>query len=474
MSLENRFVKSLVPGLDEVIPGFPRGGLVVVSGMPGSGKTSLGMSFIYNGALMADEPGLYVSTYENKERFFENASSFGMDFRQLEKRGLFEFIPLPILKEAGIAESFNIVMERVESLGAKRLVVDSFTALKEGLESPHEARILLQNALHRVLEKFKCTTILIKERASASEDVGLEDYVADAVIHLETTLLEDRRIRILGFEKLRGGEIRHPRLCFTIYGGFRALPPTKTLEPGEQMDFSPPLDPPGGYTTGIPELDHELGGYPKGATVLMEIDPRLTPLNYHPIFLPTAASFIHKGRLVIGIPSGGVTVGLLMKAGKLYGLSEEKLLKQTVYLIESTASVEELPNIIRIDMKDCRRALREIVDHVIELTKKFREPSFIGIGVDRLVRLCGTDIAANILASTQDYVKHSEGLMILIAKPIEPRMIERLAPIADIHLRITRKHGCIIFYGIKPGTPVYALQIDPKSKTPLPEIIPIV
>ncbi|MEM2188089.1 MAG: ATPase domain-containing protein, partial [Nitrososphaerota archaeon] len=180
--MENRFVKSFVPGLDEVIPGFPRGGLVVVSGLPGSGKTSLGMSFIYNGAMLAGEPGLYVSTYENRERFLENAVSFGMDFRQLEERGLFEFISLPILKEAGIAESFNIVIERVESLGAKRLVIDSFTALREGFRSPHEARILLQNVLHRVLERLKCTTMLIKERASISEDIGFEDYVADAVI----------------------------------------------------------------------------------------------------------------------------------------------------------------------------------------------------------------------------------------------------------------------------------------------------
>jgi KaiC/GvpD/RAD55 family RecA-like ATPase len=474
LGAQGRFVKSFVPGLDDVILGFPRGGLILVSGLPGSGKTSLGMSFIYNGALKAGEPGIYVSTYESRERFIENARSFGMDFEKLEERGLFEFISLPVLMEVGVAESFNMVVERVEEMGARRLVIDSFTALRESFKSPHEARILLQSVLYRVLEKLRCTTMLIKERASAGEDVGFEDYVADAAIHLEATLLENRAIRILSFIKLRGGEIRHPKLCFTLSKGFRALPPTKPLKLREPISFSPPPDPPEGYTTGIPDLDREIGGYPKGATVLMEIDPRLTPRDYHSLFLPAAASFIHRGRFIIGIPSGGVTVESLMRAGKLYGVSEEKFLKHGVYFIETTAPMEELPNIIRFDTRDFNAAFRKVMDTAHELAKKFHEPPFIGVGVDRLVRLFGLNAAANLLAATQDYVRQSEALMIWLVKPIEPGIVERLAPIADMHIKITRRHGCVIFYGVKPGTPIYGLQIDPESRTPLPEIIPIV
>jgi KaiC/GvpD/RAD55 family RecA-like ATPase len=471
---QGRFVKSFVPGLDDVIPGFPRGGLILVSGLPGAGKTSLGMSFIYNGALKAGEPGIYVSTYEGEGRFLENAKSFGMDFVQLEERGLFEFISLPVLKEVGVAESFNIIVERAEEMGARRLVIDSFTALREGFKSPHEARILLQSVLYRVLERLECTTMLIKERASVGEDVGFEDYVADAAIHLEAALLENRMIRILSFIKLRGGEIRHPKLCFTLFRGFRALPPAKPLKPREPISFSPPPDPPEGYTTGIQELDREIGGYPKGATVLMEIDPRLTPRDYHQLFLPAAAGFIHKGRLVIGVPSGGVTVKTLMEAGKLYEVSDEKFLKHSIYFIEATAPVEELPNVIRVDAGNCDVAFRDVMDKGIELTKKFQEPLFVGVGVDRLVRLCGINTVANFLAEAQDYVKQSGGLMIWLAKPIEPGIIERLAPIADMHIKITRGFECIIFYGVKPETPLYALQTTPESKTPLPEIIPIV
>jgi len=63
------FVKTHIPGLDDVIPGFPEGGLILVPGKPGSGKTIMGMTFIYRGALEAGERGVYLSVYESRERF---------------------------------------------------------------------------------------------------------------------------------------------------------------------------------------------------------------------------------------------------------------------------------------------------------------------------------------------------------------------------------------------------------------------
>jgi len=81
------FVKTCVPGLDDVIPGFPEGGLILVSGKPGSGKTIMGMTIIYRGALEAGEPGIYVSVYESRERFLQLAKRLGMDFERLEEKG---------------------------------------------------------------------------------------------------------------------------------------------------------------------------------------------------------------------------------------------------------------------------------------------------------------------------------------------------------------------------------------------------
>jgi len=82
------FTRTGIPGLDDVILGFPEGSLILVSGKPGSGKTIMGMTFIYRGALEVGERGVYVSVYESKNRFLQLARRLGMDFEKLEEKGL--------------------------------------------------------------------------------------------------------------------------------------------------------------------------------------------------------------------------------------------------------------------------------------------------------------------------------------------------------------------------------------------------
>jgi len=63
--------------------------------------------------------------------------------------------------------------------------------------------------------------------------------------------------------------------------------------------------------------------------------------------------------------------------------------------------------------------------------------------------------------------------MFWLVKPIMPWIVERLAPIADMHLKITREHGCLLLYGIKPRTPLYAIQLKPDKTPPIPDLIPV-
>ncbi|MCF3653539.1 MAG: hypothetical protein L2C94_005210, partial [Aigarchaeota archaeon] len=228
------------------------------------------------------ERGVYVSVYESRERFLQFARRLGMDFERLEERGLFSHVWIPVTMEAGAATAISMILERVESIGAKRLVIDSITALRQQLKDPVEARIFLQTLLSRITESLKCTTILIKEGDPLTGPLDFEEYAADAVIRLEKGYFEDMPLRHLEILKLRGADIIFPRLVCTIHEGLRAISPTRPprLEkPARQAapETWPPPDPPGAYTTGIPDLDREIGGYPQGSTILFEIDPRLTP-----------------------------------------------------------------------------------------------------------------------------------------------------------------------------------------------------
>jgi hypothetical protein len=49
-----------------------------------------------------------------------------------------------------------------------------------------------------------------------------------------------------------------------------------------------------------------------------------------------------------------------------------------------------------------------------------------------------------------------------------------LSPMVDMHFRTVRKHGCILLYGKRPETPLYALQPDPEKNALIPKVTPIV
>lgn len=67
-------------------------------------------------------------------------------------------------------------------------------------------------------------------------------------------------------------------------------------------------------------------------------------------------------------------------------------------------------------------------------------------------------------------LKETGGLAMLVAKLVHPQLIRVLSPIADMHFKITKKHGCIILYGKKPETPLYAVQPDPEKSALIPKI----
>jgi len=379
MSSSKIFVKTHVPGLDEVISGFPEGGLVLVTGKPGAGKTIMAMTFIYRGALEAGERGVYVSVYESRERFLQLAGRLGMDFEKLEEKGLFSHVWIPVTMEAGAVTSINMILERVETVGAKRLVIDSFSALRQQFRDPGEARIFLQTLLSKIIERLGCTTLLIKEGEPLTGQLDFEEYVADAVLHLEKDYFEGRVMRRLEILKLRGTDLVFPQLVCTISNGLKVMLSARTLslvKPTQQVapESWVPSDPSGAYTTGIPDLDREIGGYPHGSTVLIEIDPKLTYPEYIMSFVPTIASFVLKGRHAIVIPSGGITPDLIKEINSYYGVTNQIFRERYHIFYEKDEELAKELNVHRFEPKDAEATGRIIAQYASRLIEKTGSP----------------------------------------------------------------------------------------------------
>ena len=318
-------IASGIPGVDELLGGLPEGELIIVAGGPGTGKTMFSAGFVYWGAVKYGQRGVYVSLAEDRETFLRNMRKIGYDFEKLEEKGLFKFLDILTLMEAGTAELLRMIIDETISFKAQRLVIDSLTAIAQGLSKPRELRVFLHTLFSKIMKEMRCTTILIEEVPFGEERIGygFEEFVASAVIFLEKDMVDGRFLRRMRVEKLRGTPVPNNRACFTLAKGFEVFPPFRIPKLKASQKPEPSKDPPGRYSTGIPDLDEHIGGYPKGSSILLEIDPRVTREQYRTITWSHSASFLLKGRPIISFPGLGSTARDLKCFYETCGISED-------------------------------------------------------------------------------------------------------------------------------------------------------
>jgi len=196
--------------LDEMLGGgLPKGSTTLVAGGPGTGKTILAAQFIYSGATKYGEKGVYVIFGESAETFKNNMLSIGWDFGKLQENRQVEILDLISLREPESVEiAFDDIVETARALGAKRLVIDSITALTVVFRDVAEIRTLI-SVLQKVLRGLNCTTILITEVPWGSNKLGMgiEEFISDGIIMLEMVSRRNQLRRRLMVLKMRATEL---------------------------------------------------------------------------------------------------------------------------------------------------------------------------------------------------------------------------------------------------------------------------
>jgi circadian clock protein KaiC len=130
-----------IHGLDEITAGgIPRGRPTLVCGAAGCGKTLLGIEFLVRGATDFHEPGVCISFEETAEELSRNVASLGFDIDKLIARKKLAidhvYIERSLIEEAGeydLEALFVRLGHAVDSIGAKRVLLDSIEALFAGL-----------------------------------------------------------------------------------------------------------------------------------------------------------------------------------------------------------------------------------------------------------------------------------------------------------------------------------------------------
>lgn len=261
-----------IQGLDEITGGgLPKGRPTLVCGGAGCGKTLFAMEFLVRGATQYNEPGVFISFEETEEELTANVASLGFDLDSLRERKKIWLEHIHVdrseIEQSGeynLEGLFIRIHEAIESIGAKRIVLDTLESLFSGLPNP----LILRAELHRLLLWLKrkgVTTILTGERGQGTlTREGLEEYVSDCVILLDHRVNDESSVRRLRIVKYRGSTHGTNEYPFLIdEEGFSVLPVTSL-----GLNYSSSHE---RISTGIPRLDTMLSGkgFFRGSTVLV-------------------------------------------------------------------------------------------------------------------------------------------------------------------------------------------------------------
>lgn len=261
-----------IKGLDDVtLGGLPAGRPTLICGGPGCGKTLLATSFLVNGATMFDEPGVFMSFEESSADLIQNVASLGYDLAGLmsARKIAVDFVRV---ERSEIEESGEYDLEglfvrlghAIQSIGAKRVVLDTLEVLFAGLGDTQILRSELRRLFAWLKDRHVSAIITAERGDGALTRFGLEEYVSDCVVLLDNRVddqITTRRLRIVKYRGSAHGTNEYPFLIDKR--GFSVLPVTSA---GLAHDASGVV-----ISTGVPGLNQMLGvgGFYLGASVLV-------------------------------------------------------------------------------------------------------------------------------------------------------------------------------------------------------------
>lgn len=200
-----------IEGLDEILNGgIVRTSTTLVSGGPGTGKSLLGLQYVYNGAKRFDEQGIYLSIEETKDDLRQAAESIGFDQWQdyVDEGRIKIYDHQALLRENDFNSSLNLLLQDLDEHDYARLVLDSLTMFQLFFENERDKRTYLLKFID-MLRENELTSLLIQEQGTVfpETDIGLEHFLTDGNIRLFQTPTESGVQRYLWVPKMRKKQI---------------------------------------------------------------------------------------------------------------------------------------------------------------------------------------------------------------------------------------------------------------------------
>jgi len=202
-----------IEGIDAILGGgIVKGATVLVSGGPGTGKSLLGIQYLYNGVRSFDSKGIYLSFEENEADIRQAAASIGFeDWGDYVDEGAIKvYDKQALLRDDDFSSTLDRILDDLQGSTYDRLVMDSLTMFQLFFESEKEKRTYLLQ-FSDILKRNGFTSLLISERGRVLQEakISLENFLTDGNIYLFQTPTESGVNRYIWIAKMRKQDIKN-------------------------------------------------------------------------------------------------------------------------------------------------------------------------------------------------------------------------------------------------------------------------
>ena len=214
-------VKTGVAGLDKLLGGgLSKGSISTLSGTTGSGRSTLALQFLVNGAKMYNEPGLYVVIEETRDSMLKHMNYRGWDLEELEGTKQLTFLDYPAYEVDQFMSQNSAIGELIDTMGIERLVIDSIMPVALLFATADQRKKGFLEFVHNI-RKWKTTTLIVTEAHSQEGTklpqtaYGLES-LTDGWVHMDYSYSKGKRQRGVEVLKMKGRRHLMKRVPFDI------------------------------------------------------------------------------------------------------------------------------------------------------------------------------------------------------------------------------------------------------------------
>ena len=224
---KGNLIKTGIVGLDSILfGGIPRTNVILVQGVTGSGKTLMGLEFIYRGIVEYNEPGLVVVFETSPDKLVRDAAGFGWNLDEMQQQKKLQIIfTSPQVLDQELRSPDSLLLEAATELGAKRIFIDGVGLLVPALGGGDSERGGFRELLQQLMESLSrenLTAMLSLEVGNALTSVATveaSDFLADTVIQLGRERHGRRMRRSLEVLKSRGQDFEGGEHTLQITSG---------------------------------------------------------------------------------------------------------------------------------------------------------------------------------------------------------------------------------------------------------------